>query len=86
MKERRTSDWKVYEPVVQYFEQHDLGDKLSSRDPVSAKVMVVRSTLVVTVDRDSARRISQIARKKRTSSAKLLREWMKEKLLEQSVA
>lgn len=86
MAKRKIDDWKVHEPIVQDFERHDIGDVLSSKEPISAKVNITKTTFVVTVDNESAGRLSRIARKKRMSLTELLQEWMREKIHEQSAA
>ena len=84
MAKRKSDNWKVHEPLVQYFERNDLGETLALQEPVKSNVKITTREFVVTVDNAAAKDITRIAKKNKTSASTLLHHWLKEKIAENS--
>lgn len=84
MAKRKSNNWKVLEPSVQYFERTDLGEKLSDVEPIQSSVKISKREFVVTVNNTIAKNLTLIAKKKRVSSTTLLQRWVNEKIAENS--
>ena len=86
MAKRKNDNWKVHEPLVQYFERSDLGERLSATEPVQFSVKISKREFVVSVSNDTAKSLALIAKKKKISSTTLLQRWVSEKVAENSTA
>lgn len=82
MAKRKNNNWKVHEPVVQYFERADLGERLSENRSVKSLVKISKREFIVSVSDDIAKSLALIARRKRISSTALLQRWVNEKVVE----
>ena len=70
------------EPLINYFEQNDLGEKLSAIEPIKAEVNITKRSFVINVKENTARRLLQIADNEGISSTILIRRWLNEKVAE----
>ena len=84
MAKRKSDSWKVHEPLVQYFERNDLAEVLSPIEPTKADVKISTREFIMSIDNNSAKNLTQIAKKKKTSATALLQHWLKEKIAENS--
>lgn len=84
MAKRKSDNWKVHEPTIQYFERNDLSGKLSAVDPVRSSVKITKREYIVTVKNDIAKSVDLIAKRKKISSTALLQRWVHEKVAENS--
>jgi len=73
---------KVLNELVRYFETHDLGDELATMPAARFTVNIKRRQRLFALDEETAGKLSKVARKKKTSSQKLINTWLKEKLRE----
>ncbi|MEW5800351.1 MAG: hypothetical protein AB1728_15235 [Bacteroidota bacterium] len=85
MAKRKNDALKVNEPLVSYFERTDLGERLLSVEPVSADIKITNREYIVSVDKDIAKSLSRIAKKRKVTSTSLLQQWVKEKVVENSI-
>jgi len=87
MPRRKNDNWKVYEPLILSFENNDVGERLTAVEPVEAKVCITKRAFIVNVENDTARRLSQIARKGkfRRPAVGGLHRWLKEKIAENTL-
>jgi hypothetical protein len=85
MAKRKSDNWKVDEPLIQYYEQTDLGDRLSTVKPVSVEIKLSKREFIVSVNNDIAQSLAMIAKKKKISSTTLLQRWVNEKIVENSI-
>ena len=80
----RNKDLKVYEPIVDYFENNDMGEKLSEENPVETEINITKRSFVINVKGNTAKHLLQIAHNEGISSTVLIRRWLNEKVAEYS--
>jgi len=80
----RQASLKVYESLIDYFEQNDMGEKLSAIKQVESEVNITKRAFVINVKGDTAKHLLKIAHNEGISSTMLLQRWLKEKVAERS--
>jgi hypothetical protein len=66
--------------LVEFFDDHDLGERWEDLPEAEFEVDLKRRTLLVSVDGTLAGRLSRLARAKHTSTEDLVNAWLAEKL------
>lgn len=66
--------------LVDYFDDHDLGDHLDKMDEVEIEVDLKQKVHLIALDEDLANKLAEIARSEHTSSATLVNAWVREKI------
>lgn len=79
---KRQPGFKVYEPLIDYFEHNDIGEELLAKDTVEVETNITKRAYVINVKGETAERLLQIAHKEGISSTMLLQRWLKEKVSE----
>ena len=72
--------FKSISELINFIEQKDLGEYLEQIPEVHFNVTIKRKFHLFALDSKLARKISQIAKLKKTSSEKLINSWVNEKL------
>jgi hypothetical protein len=80
--DRKPARSQSLDELVKHFETHDLGDALETMPAARFTVNLQRRQRLFALDEETAGKLSQVARKKKTSSQKLINTWLKEKLRE----
>ncbi|MHB8581550.1 MAG: hypothetical protein ACYDA4_17030 [Ignavibacteriaceae bacterium] len=84
MAKQKRDNLKVYESLIDYFDQNDLGEKLSAIKPVEMEVKFTKRAFVINVKGNTAKHLLKIAHDEGISSTMLLQRWLKEKVAERS--
>ena len=74
------------EELVDYFDNHDLGDHWEEMPEVDFEIDIQGKTHLFALEGELLADLTKIARKQRIASAKLINIWLKEKLDEQLVS
>ena len=88
MAENKTNqlpDFDSIDEMVDFFDNHDLGDYLEQMPEVNFKIDMKRRMYTVTLDAELADKVTKIAKDNQTSSDKLINAWVRQKVLEQAV-
>jgi hypothetical protein len=72
--------------LVEFFETHDMGEYWNEVPEVHFDIDIKRRTHIFTLDEDLAERVSAIARARRIPPGALIREWLREKIAEETGA
>lgn len=67
--------------LVEHFDAHDWGDYLAQMPEVKFEVDIEQRVHLVALDADLAESLTEIAKKKHTSSEALVNSWVREKVL-----
>jgi hypothetical protein len=81
-KSKNLPRFRSLDELVEFFENHDFGDYLAQMPEVEFEVDIKRKTHLFTLDDELARKLTKIAKAKHISSAALIHEWLREKILE----
>ncbi len=84
MPKQKSDSLKVYESLIDYFDQNDMGEKLSGIKPVESEVNIIKRAFVINVKGDTAKYLLKIAHDEGISSTMLLQRWLQEKVAENS--
>jgi hypothetical protein len=68
------------EALTDFFDENDLGDYLENLPEAEFTVNLEKRTYLVAVDEDLSRKLSEIARRERVSSAQIVNSWLREKI------
>ena len=78
----RNENLRAYEPLVDYFENNDIGELLANVEIEEIEVNLKKHTYVINVNNEIAKRLSKIASFEGISSIVLLQRWLGEKVSE----
>lgn len=70
--------------LVDFFDEHDLGDYLDQMPEAHFDVDLKQRTHLFAIDEDLSTRLSEIAKAKQVPAETLINTWLREKLLEPS--
>ncbi|MDX2039600.1 MAG: CopG family antitoxin [Acidobacteriota bacterium] len=66
--------------MVDFFDNHDLGDYLDQMPEVQFDVNLQRSTRMIAVDEEIVRRVSEIAKQEHLQPELLVSKWLQERI------
>jgi hypothetical protein len=69
--------------LVEFFDEHDLGDYLERTPEAHFDVAIRRRTHLVAIDEELADKLDEIAKVKQIPAEALVNAWLKEKILSQ---
>lgn len=81
---RRLPRFRSLDKLVQFFDTQDFGQYWDEMPEAHFEVDIKRRSHLITIDPELASKITEIARSKKTSSARLINTWLREKSLEQA--
>lgn len=70
--------------LVNFFDTHDLGEFLDEMPEVHFEVDLKKKTYLFPIEGELIEKLTEIARSKQISSAKLINAWLREKIQEQT--
>lgn len=76
------SQFQSINKLVAFFEDNDLGDYLDQMPEVEFEVNLQREIFLVTLDTLTARKITDIASSRQTTTTALIEDWLGEKVRE----
>ena len=82
-KTKRLPDFESIDEMVDFFDNHDLGEYLDKMPKVEVEVDIKRRVYAVTLEIELANKLTEIAKSKQISSEELVNSWVREKVLEQ---
>ena len=85
-KSRPMPKFTSLDKLVEFFDTHDMGEYWDGMPEAHFDIDLKRSTHLVALDDDLAKRVTAIARAKQIPSNTLINEWLREKVLEQTKA
>ncbi len=71
-----------HDELVKFFDTHDLGEYWTEMPEAHFEVDIKRKTHLFAIDTELADKLTEIAKKRETSSATLINAWLKEKIQE----
>ena len=69
--------------LVEFFDEHDMGDHLEQMPEAHFDVTINRRTHLIAIDEELADKLDEIAKVKQIPAAALVNAWLKEKILSQ---
>jgi predicted transcriptional regulator len=76
------SHGKTYKEIGEFWDTHDLGDFWDKTKEADFEVDLKHDKYLFSLDEETVGKLTEIAKKKRTSSHKLIERWLKEKIKE----
>jgi hypothetical protein len=72
--------FRSLDELVEFFDTQDMGEYLKEMAEAKFEVDIKRRTHLFALDAELARKLTEIAKAKRTSSESLINAWLKEKI------
>jgi hypothetical protein len=82
MKDKRLPRFKSLNRLVEFFEDHDLGEYLDEMPKARFDVTIKKRIRLIAIEAKLADQLTRIARSRRTSSQGLINAWLKQKVHE----
>jgi len=84
-KTRKLPDFNSIDKMVDFFDNHDVGEYLEQLPEVDFEIDIKRRVYTVTLEIELADKLTKIAKSKQISSEELVNAWVQEKALEQAM-
>lgn len=80
MSENKLPDFGSIDELVEFFDNHDMGDYLDEMPEAHFDVDIQRRTFLIPIDGELLKKLSRLAKIEHTSTEALVRAWLAEKV------
>ena len=80
MSESKLPEFETIEDLVEFFDNHDMGEYWDEMPEAQFDVNIQKRTFLVAVDGELMKRLAEMAKNRQTSTRELVRSWLEEKI------
>jgi uncharacterized protein YutE (UPF0331/DUF86 family) len=81
---KKIPDFKTLEDAANYWDTHSFADHIEETEPVEIEVSLGQRKILLEIDSDLSEKLIKIAQKKKKSYEKLIKSWIREKIIEEA--
>lgn len=81
---KKIPDFKTLEDAASYWDTHSFADHIEETEPVEIEVSLAQRKILLEIDSDLSEKLIKIAQKKKKSYEKLIKSWIREKIIEEA--